>query len=198
MSFGNDKIQYNDVIELLGTVNIDESTYHFSDKVLDRTNVITLEVLNYSKDWVEEKYAAFTSSVKWTLKDYETITVKGEENGEIREFLWRIHSLLQKNSKKLGIGPRIVKSIELYMSNLPKDGELGLEFGAGLDYQIAQRVLTKVRGPENQIGKLLSENAEDEGLISLFDEYITLSSFKKCREIVKTKRDEVETYGYCV
>lgn len=185
-------------IRFIGTVNIDESTYHFSDKVLDRTNVITLEVLNYSKDWVEEKYAAFTSSVKWTLKDYETITVKGEENGEIREFLWRIHSLLQKNSKKLGIGPRIVKSIELYMSNLPKDGELGLEFGAGLDYQIAQRVLTKVRGPENQIGKLLSENAEDEGLISLFDEYITLSSFKKCREIVKTKRDEVETYGYCV
>ena len=185
-------------IRFIGTVNIDESTYHFSDKVLDRTNVINLEVLDYSKDWMEEKYAAFTSSVKWTLKDYETITVKGEENREIRELLWKIHSLLQNNSKKLGVGPRVVKSIEMYMSNLPRNEELSLAFGDGLDYQIAQRVLTKVRGPENQLGKLLSEDEDGEGLVSLFSQYYTLSSFKKCKEILKTKRDEVATYGYCV
>src|SRR5690606_483478 len=46
--------QYEPVITIpenimfVGTVNIDESTYHFSDKVLDRANVITLDVLPYT------------------------------------------------------------------------------------------------------------------------------------------------------
>ena len=31
----------------VGTVNIDESTYHFSDKVLDRANVIKLHSRNF-------------------------------------------------------------------------------------------------------------------------------------------------------
>ena len=32
----------------VGTVNVDESTYHFSDKVLDRANVIKLHNRNFS------------------------------------------------------------------------------------------------------------------------------------------------------
>lgn len=43
------KIIIGDNIRFIGTVNIDESTYHFSDKVLDRANVIELDVLDYSK-----------------------------------------------------------------------------------------------------------------------------------------------------
>ena len=34
-------------VMFVGTVNLDESTHHFSDKVLDRANVIELDVLNF-------------------------------------------------------------------------------------------------------------------------------------------------------
>ena len=38
-------------IRFIGTVNIDESTFHFSDKVLDRANVIKLNVIPYT-EWM--------------------------------------------------------------------------------------------------------------------------------------------------
>ena len=40
-------IKIGNNILLVGTVNLDESTYHFSDKVLDRANVITLNQVNF-------------------------------------------------------------------------------------------------------------------------------------------------------
>ncbi|SMQ81252.1 AAA domain (dynein-related subfamily) [Bacillus sp. OV166] len=40
-------IPIGDNVIFVGTVNLDDSTYHFSDKVLDRANVITLNVLNF-------------------------------------------------------------------------------------------------------------------------------------------------------
>ena len=45
MSFGNEKIEYNDVIELLGTVNIDE-LFELSQSIIDENTKKSLEILN--------------------------------------------------------------------------------------------------------------------------------------------------------
>ena len=50
MSFGNEKIEYNDVIELLGTVNIDE-LFELSQSIIDENTKKALQILNEFIIW---------------------------------------------------------------------------------------------------------------------------------------------------
>lgn len=50
MSFGNDKIEYNDVIELLGTVNIDE-LFELSQAIISENTKKSLQILNEFVIW---------------------------------------------------------------------------------------------------------------------------------------------------
>ena len=50
MSFGNEKIEHNDVIELLGTVNIDE-LFELSQSIIDENTKKSLEILNEFIIW---------------------------------------------------------------------------------------------------------------------------------------------------
>ena len=155
------RIKIGDNVKFIGTVNIDESTYHFSDKVLDRANVIQLDVLNYANMWTKTKYASL-GNINWTIDDYNSITVTNsdEDMQLVHQLLWDIHTLLHSANSKYGVGPRIVKSIEMYLWNLPKSGIGEFSYSDGIDLQIAQRVLTKVRGPENQLGEILDKKSE--------------------------------------
>lgn len=191
-------IMIGDNIRFIGTVNIDESTYHFSDKVLDRANVIELDVLDYSKEWKQKQYASLPNTT-WSKDDYDSIIKKNSDvkMDEIQSLLWDMHKLLQSAGTQYGVGPRIVKSIKMYLNNLPETEIEGFDVRKGLDYQIKQRVLTKVRGPEIQIRCLLDDNTE-ENFNSLFDKYSDLSDFEKCRSAIKQKQKELEVYGYCI
>lgn len=192
------RIKIGDNVKFIGTVNIDESTYHFSDKVLDRANVIQLDVLNYANMWTKTKYASL-GNINWTMDDYNSITVTNsdEDMQLVHQLLWDIHTLLHSANSKYGVGPRIVKSIEMYLWNLPKSGIGNFSYSDGIDLQIAQRVLTKVRGPENQLGEILDEKSEN-NIYLIFDKYHDLSKFSICRDIVQQKQKELESYGYCI
>ena len=192
------RIKISDNVKFIGTVNIDESTYHFSDKVLDRANVIQLDVLNYASMWKKTKYGSLVN-VNWTMDDYNAITVTNsdEDMQLVHQLLWDIHNLLHSANSKYGVGPRIVKSIEMYLWNLPKSGIGNFSYSDGIDLQIAQRVLTKVRGPENQLGEILDEKSEN-NIHLIFDKYDDLSEFSICRDIVQQKQKELESYGYCI
>ncbi len=192
------RIKIGDNVKFIGTVNIDESTYHFSDKVLDRANVIRLDVLNYAQEWEKKKYGSLVN-INWSMDDYKAITITNsdEDMQRVHQLLWDIHTLLRTGNTKYGIGPRIVKNIDMYLWNLPKSNVGGFSFSEGIDLQIAQRVLTKVRGPENQLGEILSSKSE-KNINQIFDGYGTLSDFKICREIVLQKQKELESYGYCI
>lgn len=192
------KITIGDNIKFVGTVNVDESTYHFSDKVLDRANVIQLDVLNYAKEWEKKKYRSLVNT-NWSMDDYNSIIITNSEKdmGRVHQLLWDIHTLLHSVSSKYGVGPRVVKNIDMYLWNLPKSSIGNFTFATGIDLQIAQRVLTKVRGPENQLGEILSEKSP-KNIYQIFDDYQDLSGFNLCREIVVQKQRELESYGYCI
>lgn len=192
------QIKIGDNVKFVGTVNIDESTYHFSDKVLDRANVIQLDVLNYSTMWEKTKYGSLVN-INWSMDDYKALIVTNSDDNmqRVHQLLWDIHTLLHEASSKYGVGPRIVKSIDMYLWNLPKTNIGDFSFDDGIDLQIAQRVLTKVRGPENQLGDILNSTSE-KNIIQIFDAYKELSDFNVCREIVKQKQKELESYGYCI
>lgn len=196
-------VEYPDVIELkgnvrfIGTVNIDESTYHFADKVLDRANVINLHVLPFHR-W--EKHPYTTKGIQeWTCEEYDALSrdKKTVLPDDLREFLWDFHQTLQSASSSMGIGPRVVKSIENYLRNLPADaGEFTISVQDGIDIQILQRVLPKIRGSSEQFEQLF--NSSGNSLINLFDKYSQLSDFTESRKAIQQKVKELSVYGYCL
>ena len=198
-------ISLGDNIKFIGTVNIDESTHHFSDKVLDRANVISLEVLDYSNpiNWKEDKYKV-SNTPTWGNEDFNKIIKKDDvsipKQDRIREFLWKTHTLLHEMNANLGVGPRILKSIEAYLRNIPEcDNEYVLSIQEGLDFQVAQRVLTKIRGPEEQLKELFtSADSVNNPLIALMDSYADISKFEKCKKAILQKEKELRIYGYCL
>ena len=198
-------ILIGDNVKFIGTVNIDESTYHFSDKVLDRANVITLDVLDYSKpdSWKIIKYMK-ANTPEWTNEDFSKLIKKDdvqlEHQVRIRELLWQMHKLLHGINANLGVGPRIVKSIESYLRNLPElQTDYALSIGEGLDYQISQRILTKIRGPEEQLkGIFLSDAQKPNTLATVLDNFSDISNFERSRKIIEQKENELNTYGYCL
>ena len=198
-------ILIGDNVKFIGTVNIDESTYHFSDKVLDRANVITLDVLDYSKpdSWKIIKYMK-ANTPEWTNEDFSKLIKKDdvqlEHQVRIRKLLWQMHKLLHGINANLGVGPRIVKSIESYLRNLPElQTDYALSIGEGLDYQISQRILTKIRGPEEQLkGIFLSDAQKPNTLATVLDNFSDISNFERSRKIIEQKENELNTYGYCL
>lgn len=198
------QVSIGDNVKFIGTVNIDESTYHFSDKVLDRANVISLEVLDYSQpnNWKQDKYAP-ANTPEWSNEDFGKLIKKDDVQLQnqirIREFLWEMHTLLHGTNANLGVGPRIVKSIETYLRNLPEgDTEYVLSEAEGLDYQVAQRILTKVRGPEEQLKELFQIQEQKNALITLLDKFDNISKFERCRQAITQKEKELKIYGYCL
>ena len=190
------QIEIGNNVKFIGTVNIDETTHHFSDKVLDRANVIELEVLNYATEWQDKTFAAVGKTQIWSTQDYEKLIVKEQipNAREVRSLLWEVHCALQSLSPKYGAGPRVVKNVLKYLSNLPK--EEALDFDRALDLQLVQRVLTKLRGVESVVGPALQENGES-SLLAALDKYQSLSQFAKSRALLAQKKKEVESYGYC-
>lgn len=197
-------------IKFIGTVNIDESTYHFSDKVLDRSNVINLNILDYSKEWKLDKYG-YVSPVHWSSEDFDKISINKNDsimNNTMtvrqKEFLWELHKMISQYCVGLGIGPRIVNQIELYIANLPNSekDEYNISVGKAFDLQVKQRVLTKVRGTEEQLQELLGVakdvEKEQKYIIDIFNLYSDISNFELCRRCVEEKRKELKVYGYCV
>lgn len=193
-----DEIELKGNIRFVGTVNIDESTYHFADKVLDRANVISLHVLPFMR-WERHLYTSKGALQEWSYDDYTAIT-KSEENTNptlLKQFLWDFHLILQKASTGMGIGPRVVKAIETYLANLPtEDNMFNLTAEEGVDLQVKQRVLTKIRGSAEQFEALFDDG--EDSIISLLDKYGNLSAFSECRKTIIQKKKELKNYGYCL
>ena len=184
-------------IRFIGTVNIDESTFHFSDKVLDRANVIKLNVIPYT-EWKATEVTTKGATIKeWSYEEYQKLIRKDSMLTEReREFIWRVHKTLNSCAKNLGVGPRILKQIGKYLVNLPFTEEAeNITREEGFDFQFVQRIMTKIRGQKEQLAAIFDADSE-ESLSRLFDEYADVSKFENSRRNLEIKRQEIENYGY--
>ncbi|WP_110114262.1 AAA family ATPase [Bacillus sp. CGMCC 1.16541] len=196
-------ISIQDNVLFVGTVNVDESTYHFSDKVLDRANVLALEVMPFStlKQLPEKKKTVAGRKEEVDVETYRrfkhdtrTLSLTDDEIA----LLWDVHEALQQTTRQLGVGPRIVKQIDRYVNNLPIQAFVTRE--RGFDLQFVQRVLTKIRGSEEQLRRLLGTYRDGEvvnsQLLTILDEYEHVSSFEKSRQVIEQKVKELKFNGY--
>lgn len=105
-----------------GTVNVDESTYHFSDKILDRANVITLHQGKFRDlaklERTEAERWPEVSASEWEAFRRTSDTVALTET-EL-DFLDALNEALQQGGLQGGIGYRVARQMGRYLLNIPE------------------------------------------------------------------------------
>lgn len=138
-----------------GTVNIDESTYMFSSKVLDRANVIELNDVDISGYGTDAKPAGASTFVLDKFPDLSMFELAQKSDfqrapSEAKAFLTAAHALLEKHH--LHFGYRVINEISRYISNalIYCNHHEGLVYQA-MDRQMVQKVLPKLNGPQSKL-----------------------------------------------
>lgn len=158
---------------IIGTVNIDESTYMFSPKVLDRANTIEFNDVDvFSLLDVQ----AFTNNVyndihneNFVLKEKSKLEMKiqgiphsiyargfFQKDEELFKILIKILDVLKKYN--LHFGYRVINEISLYMRNTEVYVEdFAEKKNIALDIQILQKILPKFHGSIQKLWSPLNE-----------------------------------------
>lgn len=174
---GEDKLKLPDNLFIIGTVNVDETTYMFSPKVLDRANTIEFDTLS-AFDYMENNLNTddFKGDVGYLQSPLLDNGVSKLNIVELKEILSTISSngrnlwdilaeeltLFQnalKNSN-LEFGFRVINEILRFMvvswryENSPEEWNNWERY---FDAQIKQKILPKLHGSEKAIGSVLKE-----------------------------------------
>lgn len=193
-------------ILFVGTINTDESTHQFSDKVLDRSNMISLEILPFHE--VNKNISLLTDGQRprnpIKYDDYKKFRGTNLENGltnDEKEMFWKLHLLINAADKNVGIGWRILKQIDEYLKNLPNQKNLSRQ--EAIDMQIIQRILSKVRGSEEQLTELLgkwnrNKQIEMGTFEKILNEYQDTSTFERAKEVIFQKSRELNLHGFTI
>ncbi len=145
---------------IIGTINVDETTYMFSPKVLDRANVIEFKIapeemehyLNEKKDiHLEKAYSACADmAVDFVEKAKSQIEI---ENGEEKEILLSFFKELKQVNAEFGY--RTVNEICRYLHYAGEDTD-GLQKENAIDTAILQKLLPKLHGSRKKLVPVLT------------------------------------------
>ena len=142
---------------IIGTVNMDETTFPFSKKVLDRANTIEFSYVDLlPKQRTGETFAPQELSNSFLRTEYLVLAADCTENMELVE---KICAELQALNGKLvkanaHVGFRVRDEIVFYMLNNEKAGNL-LSYEQAMDNEIMQKVLPRIQGSSMAIKTLL-------------------------------------------
>ena len=173
-------IPYPRNLFVIGTVNIDETTYMFSPKVLDRANVIEYKVdaedltsfLQNPQELAEvpraqegeaEQFLALARLVRGEgepVAHYKAISTETLE--EVSAHVMQLFRLMQ--ARRFEFAYRTMNEIMRYLQvsrHLSEDEKSWDADGwkVSLDEQILQRVLPKLHGSVGRVGKLIAQLA---------------------------------------
>lgn len=166
---------------IVGTVNMDETTFPFSKKVLDRANTIEfsyvdlLSLPSFSTESVPNVTVdnEFLSSKYITLNDCDAAD-KAYISG-VCTTLSRVNGILEMANAHIGY--RVRDEIVFYMLN-NKKADL-LDEKAAFDNQIMQKILPRIQGSSESIKKMLEE------LLKICDSEKFEASAKKINFMIK-------------
>ncbi|MCD8847358.1 hypothetical protein NGG04_08715 [Mammaliicoccus sciuri] len=204
-SYYGSTIKIGSNIMFVGTINMDESTHQFSDKVLDRSNIISLNMVPFNQqietNETEDNKQIVTHKIK--TEDYKAFKHSSMDNkltGSEKDMLWRLHLAINNADRNVGIGRRIVNQLEEYLINIPKNDYLKRE--EAIDLQLVQRVVTKIRGSEEQLGELLGYWKDGEFQLGeieiILNEYNDSSEFVITRKAILDKAKELKLHGFTI
>ena len=157
-----------------GTVNVDETTYMFSPKVLDRAFTIEFDQVDlegFTKGESSEDASGLNLDRADAPLDLLTSNSSGggdwkptredwvefsEETGEHREALLRLHRILEAEHRHFGY--RVANEIARFV-NLAREqaADADMAVDAAFDLALLQKVLPKFHGTQQELGSLLEE-----------------------------------------
>ena len=195
-----EKITLPENLFVTGTVNIDETTYMFSPKVLDRANVI--EFKPEMKDVLDNLISAASSDEQKTaesgvaegfmelankIRNGDVPDELKNELEKIKLVLESIYKILEKSGFEFAY--RTAKEIRLYAIASYETCEDKSQFNINsvIDQQIVQKILPKIHGNKKQIGSMLVE---------LKTELENNEDFELSQAKVSSIIDKLEKYQY--
>ncbi len=197
-----------------GTVNVDESTYMFSSKVLDRANVIEFNDVNLEQ-YVDtkrnnEQFLLKKSEVVDTFYTQKNVAFCGKEdylsyiekcsNGS--HYLQQLLTILQEYN--LHFGYRVINEVSRFI-NLANDGLDRFNLEEALDIQIVQKILTKFHGTRAKLDDPLSKlfsfcyadtAVKSEELLIKAKSYDTEARFPRSAKKLAQMLDQLAVQGY--
>ena len=144
---------------IVGTVNMDETTFPFSKKVLDRANTIEFSYVDLLSMPTFSTKSAEQISVQndFLVSQYITLNDCDAKDAEyissVCTSLQRINSVLEKANAHVGY--RVRDEIVFYMLNNRESGLL--DETVALDNQIMQKILPRIQGSSEAIKTMLEE-----------------------------------------
>ena len=161
-----EKIRLPKNLFVTGTVNIDETTYMFSPKVLDRSNVVefkpekeavlslitgSIDVNDVSRagNGVAEGFINLAAMIRNGVCNVGHLKLK-----HVLEFLDSIYEELQESGFEFAY--RTVKEIRQYFAAACELQKEEFNLTRTMDEQIVQKILPKIYGDRKQIGELLN------------------------------------------
>ncbi len=146
---------------IIGTVNIDETTYMFSPKVLDRANVIEFRVLNSDmKSFFKAPKGLNMDSLRGAGAAMgESFVAKALETGlvdnDLGDALMPFFTMLQKAGAEFGYRTAVEMSRFVAICSELADDKMGKD--DVIDAAIIQKLLPKLHGSRNKIESILKE-----------------------------------------
>jgi hypothetical protein len=144
---------------VMGTVNMDETTFSFSRKVLDRAMSVVMNKVEYDKFFdgsSENDVAEMSEKTKELLIDRPIRGLEAEDNEaeEVEKYLTNINTILEDSPFKLGY--RAANEALLYVSAARKFNP-DFNVDEALDEFTLMKILSRIEGDKRSIGELLDE-----------------------------------------
>ncbi|WP_404460859.1 McrB family protein [Sutcliffiella horikoshii] len=199
------KLMLPNNIYIVGTVNMDETTYPFSKKVLDRANTIEFNRVELSNlDFLKEKESLKSIIVSESKFRAEYLHLKDlyVSNNVLVE---KVTSVLERINKSLQIanahvGYRVRDEICFYSAYNEINGFMTFE--KAIDFCILQKILPRISGSDSRVNRTLKElfklltNIELREDQDNFTEQILSSKYRKSAEKILEMHRRLNDDGF--
>jgi MoxR-like ATPase len=191
-AFLYDDIYWPENLYLIGTVNMDETTYPFSRKVLDRANSIEMNTVEL--DWIDkqkqkvDKLKIFTNAYLKSeyIASIELTKTDKLQVEEALEMLKKINKILEISN--LHFAYRVRDEIIFYVLYAKKEQLLKPE--EAIDFQIMQKILPRVHGSSTRTQKVII------GLLNLLANEEVATSYPDLEYLEKNKKSILKKSNY--
>jgi hypothetical protein len=151
-----EKIPFPENLFVVGTVNIDETTYMFSPKVLDRANTLEFRVMSDDLRPTSAPASHVDAGSLTLIKRflYAATTVADddwESRSQMAEWLKKLHALLSRHDREFG--HRVFFEALRFGALLSEGGET--DPLVALDLQVLQKILPRFHGSIRQVADAL-------------------------------------------
>ena len=144
---------------VMGTVNMDETTFSFSRKVLDRAMSVEMNEVDYDKflSGESEQFPLLTDMNELlVIRPQRAAEVTEEiESDKVIAYLKDVNTLMEGTPFKLGY--RAANEAMLYVAACKKFAGSDYALANALDEFTLMKILSRIEGDETKIGKLLDK-----------------------------------------